>query len=81
MNKYKTTIDFLRDWDRKVAVRVAIKDFDIHPFDIKYKDFLSKTYNYRLQISFLNKEQFSQFIYKIMPHDIDLTDIKIRKGA
>ena len=83
MNNYKTTIDFWREWDRKTAIRIAIQDFHIHPFDIKYKDFTSRagSYQYRLQIAFINKEQFSRFIYKIIAHNIDLTDIKIRKGA
>lgn len=83
MNNYKTTIDFWREWDRAAAIRIAIQEFDIHPFDIKYKNFSSGThdYQYRLQIAFINKEYFSRFIYKLIDHNIDLTDIKIRKGA
>ena len=78
MKQYKATIDFWRDFDRKTAITIAINIFNISPLEIKYRTKSSVYYKYRLQIKFINKEQFLQFINTILQHSIALSEIKIK---
>lgn len=78
MKQYKATIDFWNDFDRNVAITIAMSNFNISPLEIKHKKKISSDYEYRLQIKFINKEQFLQFINTILQHNIDLVDIKIK---
>ena len=78
MKQYKATIDFWRDFDRKTAITIAIKIFNISPLEIKYRTKSSVYYKYRLQIKFINKEQFLKFINTILQHNVALSEIKIK---
>lgn len=78
MKQYKATIDFWRDFDRKTAITVAISIFNFSPLEIKHKIRIWSDYKYRLQIKFINKEQFLQFVNEILQHEINLANIKIK---